>query len=206
MNLSKGQFISFASLGISLSVFLYGLSNGSWDTVKKTFSDNASTIGLVGIIGSLSAITLTTARDGIIKRGEDQNKHMNEMNTKILETISGQLADIQSQLDLSNPNGSLFQMNKKIDGVEASLNKKIDGVETRLTQKIDGVEASLNKRIDGVETRLINAIQINTKKIEQNSDDIKKVQIQQGELRGIVLGATGQFDKMTTGSSTKLTY
>ncbi|NJS41494.1 hypothetical protein HC766_04005 [Candidatus Gracilibacteria bacterium] len=144
---------------------------------QKTFSDNASTIGLVGIIGSLSAITLTTARDGIIKRGEDQNKHMNEMNTKILETISGQLADIQSQLDLSNPNGSLFQMNKKIDGVEASLNKKIDGVETRLTQKIDGVEM-----------RLIHAIQINTQKIEQNGDDIKKFKFNKENSEELFLG------------------
>jgi len=41
-------------------------------------------------------------------------------------------------------------LNKRIDGVEASLSKRIDGLDC----KIDGVEASLSKRIDELDRKI----------------------------------------------------
>ena len=55
-------------------------------------------------------------------------------------------------------------LSRRIDGVETSLSRRIDGVEASLSRRIDGVEASLSRRVYGVE----NAVKALTYTLEKN--------------------------------------
>jgi len=68
-----------------------------------------------------------------------------------------------------------YALDKKIDELKyndfARLEKRVDGLEASLNKRIDGLEYSLNRRIDGVEKRIYgveNAVKALTFTLEKN--------------------------------------
>ena len=84
--------------------FTSNLDSPNWQKTKRIFVDNISSISLLGIIGTLGILVLTTTKDGLIKREEDKwivlSKKSEDQEKMLTDAIAALLKENEKQFGL----------------------------------------------------------------------------------------------------------